>query len=625
MYSSIEKAERKQVINRCYWPLFKLADMDIPIGIEAPAVTLEIINKLDPSWIAKLSEYISSHKIEFIASGYSQIIGPLVPAKVNEWNQRLGLEKYEQLFGVKPKLALVNEMAYSSGILEHYINMGYKGVIMEWNNPKSFHPEWKNEWRYNSQKVSNIEGKTIPIIWADSIIFQKFQRYAHGEYDLNQYVNYLKKHLSQSSRFLPLYSNDVEIFDYRPSRYQTEAQLDSNDEWNMIFELYSHLKKQDWCDFIFPSRLINITNDNFTREKLKLETSAQPIPVKKQEKYNINRWALSGRDDMNINSKCYKLFNLYIINNIEDSSFWKELCYLWSSDFRTHITKKRWETYYDRLENQLNKFPIKNKKIKKPISNNLTISEKGKLITIGNKSYEVVLNKHKGLSIDSLSINNHGVGPLLGTLEHGYYDDISLGADFFSSHATIENPGEHKVSDLNSVQPNVDKDANCISANQKIGEYEIKQTFYFLDDVIKVDKCISTDVFKKGIVHPYNFTFFPQNWNQKTLYFSINNGGSIPEKFYLDGENFSHNNIYSTLISARHGLGNTDGIITIGDKDKSIAFKIDMSISALIPSIIYKEIDQTFFFRLQFSAREMDETLEDVSCFISSELSIIVG
>ena len=45
MYSSIEEISRKEVIRKCYWPLFKLADMGIPIGIEAPAVTLEIINK----------------------------------------------------------------------------------------------------------------------------------------------------------------------------------------------------------------------------------------------------------------------------------------------------------------------------------------------------------------------------------------------------------------------------------------------------------------------------------------------------------------------------------------------------------------------------------------------------
>ena len=47
MYSSIEEASRKEVVRKCYWPLFKLADIGIPIGIEAPAVTLEYINRFE--------------------------------------------------------------------------------------------------------------------------------------------------------------------------------------------------------------------------------------------------------------------------------------------------------------------------------------------------------------------------------------------------------------------------------------------------------------------------------------------------------------------------------------------------------------------------------------------------
>jgi len=38
MYSSIEMEERINVINKCYWPIFKLADIGISIGIEAPAL-----------------------------------------------------------------------------------------------------------------------------------------------------------------------------------------------------------------------------------------------------------------------------------------------------------------------------------------------------------------------------------------------------------------------------------------------------------------------------------------------------------------------------------------------------------------------------------------------------------
>ena len=610
MYSSIEETSRLEVIQKCYWPLFKLADIGVPIGIEAPAVTLEIIKELDSNWILSLTKYISESKIEFIGSGYSQIIGPLVPAKVNAWNQKNGLEKYDELLGVKPKLALVNEMAYSGGICEHYINAGYNGLIMEWNNPRSAHPEWENEWRYHPQKVIGTNGEKLPLIWADSIAFQKFQRYAHGEYELDEYVEYLISHNGETDRFFPLYSNDVEIFDYRPGRYKTEAKFDNYSEWERIIELYNYLKQQDRCEFVFPSQVLRGINGENGGVELKLETPAQPIPVKKQEKYNINRWALTGRNDVGINSNCYKIYNSFIENDNKNPGDWKELCFLWSSDFRTHITEKRWNDYFERLDNQLSKCNRKNIEGSREITKNVKIIEDKKWIKVENDNYKVVLNKKKGLTINKLVIKKYGNESLLGTLDHGYYDDISLGADYYSGHAVIERPGEHKITDLGKVEPEIIESENEVNllTNQKWGSYTFSQNIILKNDKITFEKRIKSDAIEKAVIRPFSFTFNPEVWDRESLYIATHNGGSILEKFYLDGQNISHGDIYSSLISARHGFGNTERVFIVGDKDKSITFECDMSVSALIPSIIYKEMDGTYFFRLQYSTREIDET-----------------
>ncbi|GAH09488.1 unnamed protein product, partial [marine sediment metagenome] len=100
-------------------------------------------------------------KIELIGSGYAQIIGPLVPEKVNDWNQKLGLDIYKKVLGVKPQIALINEMTYSAGVVEHYINNNYKAIIMEWNNPRRYHTEWKNEWRYFPQYAEGTDNRKI--------------------------------------------------------------------------------------------------------------------------------------------------------------------------------------------------------------------------------------------------------------------------------------------------------------------------------------------------------------------------------------------------------------------------------------------------------------------------------
>ena len=49
--------------------------------------------------------------------------------------------------------------------------------------------------------------------------------------------------------------------------------------------------------------------ENNEKSKCRIESAKKPIVVKKQNKYNINRWALSGRDDLNLNTKSIQIFN----------------------------------------------------------------------------------------------------------------------------------------------------------------------------------------------------------------------------------------------------------------------------------------------------------------------------
>lgn len=630
MYSSIKIEERIEVVQKCYWPLFKLVDQGFPIGIEAPALTLQIINKIDPGWIDLLAKYINDGKIEFIGSGYSQIIGPLVPAKVNDWNQVIGLEVYKQLLGTKPKIALINEMAYSAGIIEHYMNTGYEAIIMEWNNPRSANSEWKNEWRYYPQKAIGTYGENIPLIWADSITFQKFQRYAHGEYEMEEYIQYIKSQIGEFDRFFPLYSNDVEIFDNRPGRYQTEPHFDNNSEWDRIIELFTYLKKQNWCDFVFPNQVLSGLNDEFGGNELKLESPSQPIPVKKQEKYNINRWALTGRDDLQINTSCYAIYNYLIAKDEKNPESWKNLCYLWSSDFRTHITDRRWKAYQAKLNAalvQLDKSENTLVSTREKSFEPSKINETRSILSISNSQFDLELNKKKGMTIKTFVVKEFSPEFLIGTLDHGYYDDISLGADYYSGHAIIERLGEHKFADLQPVEPKILRinDRIEITSTQSTESVVFKNKITATSWGLILEKTITYQSPEKSIIHPINFTFNPKAWDVESLYVKTHNGGVSSERFFLKGQTIAHGDIYSSLISARHGFGNTEGVFIVGDRHKQLKFECDMSRSALIPSIVYQENKDTIFFRLQYSACEIDETSRANNCHNSLELKLSIS
>ena len=621
MFSSIEVEERDKVIQNCYWPLLELADQGAKIAIEATGLTLEIINEISPDWIKQLNVRIANGLIEFVGSGYAQIIAPLVPVEVNIWNQKNGLEVYSRLLGVKPEVVLVNEMAYSAGIIEIYRSMGYRAIIMEWNNPRAGHPEWENEWRYYPQEALGTNTDiTIPVIWADSIAFQKFQRYAHGEYSLDDYKEYLKSHSGNNHRYFPFYSNDVEIFDFRPSRYKTEVEFEGSSEWHKIFYLYNILAEERWCEFVFPSEVLNELGSQQSGNPIQLESPAQPIPVKKQEKYNINRWALTGRDDLGINTICYKIYKELSNSANATTRDWKKLCYFWSSDFRTHITESRWTEYRGELKNCSEKWCTQGRIPAPPTTlidfypfkqGSLSVEKVDSIIEVMNADLAVRFKMNKGMTIESCIFKCISGGALFGALEHGFYDNISLAADFYSGHSLIEQPGKHKISDLSPVEAIISKRNDQIELSTKLinAEIEIETIARVSPKSIRIYKNLKLPERTVGIIHPFHITLNPTAWDKGSLFYSTCNGGEEPEIFILRDNSIKHKNIFSTLISAVDGLGSTDGILRIGDKNKCLLIKHDQSLSYLSPRIDYSPHQGEYFFlRVIYSAQEIDET-----------------
>lgn len=644
------------MIDRCFWPLLRLATEDnIPVAIESPAYTLEIIDELDPSWIAGLKKAIDSETVEFIGSGYSQLIAPLVPAPVNEWNLQIGKDLYDRFLGSTLPLWYVNEQAYSAGIVEHYVKIGAKAVIMEWNNPRTLHPEWNEEYHYYPQIAKGTNRYSLPVIWNDSITFQKFQRAAQGDIDIEDLVSYLLNHVGEKERYLCLYGNDAEIFDFRPGRFETEPELGSISEWSKIREIYHLLRDNTNFDLIFPSEVLKSSHTDHAYVPLSLESAAQPIPVKKQPKYNITRWAVTGRDNLYINTKCYGIYKKLLRlpkhgNVLKDRllELQKELCYLWSSDFRTHITQERWDSCLKKIdhisEDLTRNFEksqdtmLKNKKI---ISvNNLQgeiytgetgrsertdlagsmkgfeIKEHKQFLRITTPSVQVVFDCKKGLAINSLTFPEISKQPLIGTIPHGYFRDVALSADWYSGNTVLQRPGKSQITDLRPVNYALEHgtgpagDWLGCSGIVSTDAGPIKKRFVIHKNISQIDveiffdwKAIPHGSFKTGMI-----TLKPEAFENTSLFYATHNGGYEVEVFKMDGGTISHATPGSSIVTASHGLGATEGIVVLADSRKGIAVSFDHSSCAAMPMILYEEAAPSFFCRLMFSCGEMDES-----------------
>jgi len=617
-YSSIEEAQRPDVVRRCYWPLLRLAERTgAPIGIEATGFTLETVAAIDPLWIDALRVLVASGQCEFVGSGYAQVIGPLVPAAVNAANLRLGHQVYERLLGFRPRLAFVNEQAYAAGLVQHYLEAGYQALVMEWDNPARAHPDWDPEWRYLPQIASGLHGESIPLIWNTAIAFQQFQRYAHDESPLDEYLAYLAAHASTGSRALAMYGNDAEVFDFRPGRYRTEAGMAEGGEWARIERLYAALADDARFALIRPSAVLALREHACASRSLHLESAEDPTPVKKQRKYNITRWAVTGRDDIGINTACWRRYEALAADAGATDAQWRELCELWSSDYRTHITDARWTAYQQRLSNVARRLQpsaasggSERPALRTVGSGDPAVTRDGPLLTLTTAGVTLTLNTRRGLSIHALAFTALGGDPLCGTLKHGFYDDIHWGADFYTAMTVLESPGRPKLTDLNRVDADVRRDARgdlIVEGAVPTDLGPIVKTIRVSRDAVELTCRLDWPEIPVGSLRLGDITLHPRAFDRATLFYRCANGGA-PETFALDGRTVGHGDNVSFLVSASHAVGITDGVVELGDRTRTLRIEVDKASAALVGMVTYQAVRDSYFCRLSFSAAEVDET-----------------
>jgi hypothetical protein len=613
-FSSIEESRRPDVVARCYWPLLRLIEGSaLRAGIEATAYTLEVVNGIDSTWTAKLRELIADGRVELIGSGYAQLIGPLVPAEVNAANLRIGNRRYESLMGVRPRVALVNEQAYSSGLVAHYLEAGYDGLIMEWNNAARAHPEWPRSVRLAPSIAADQHGRGIGLLWNDSVAFQKFQRYVHGEMELSDELEYIDSQVTPDAQAFCLYGNDIEVFDFRPGRFHTEAVIEAG-EWERIQRLVEALALDSRFSFALPSEVLrDCRSDGVARQ---LESATAPVLVKKQPKYNLTRWAVTGRDDIGINSACWRIYEQLMADAPAGDDRWRELCYLWSSDFRTHITTSRWTLFLHRLEAAKAR-PIGGdcSWTGRPLAQGdpRVVRERRQLI-VHAPDVDAVVNLRRGLALDEVIFPAACPTPVAGTIMHGTLDDIALSADWYTGNLVLEAPGAHKVTDLETAQ-NVEimeGEGGAILVTgvipTRLGPIRKSLRFGTPAGTIEVRYRLEWHTLPRGSLRLGFVTLMPDAFDADSLMFRTHNGGPQLETFPLANTVVEHGAPVSFLVSSSHAVGITAGVFELGDARRWIRVAIEKGTAALVGMVSHRRVGDSYFCQVQFSAMELDDT-----------------
>lgn len=626
-FSSIEEDQRKTVIENCYWPLLRLAEDGFPIGIEATSFTLREILSRDPEWIDAFRSLLEQGKVELIGSGYTQMIAPLMPADMTAANLRLGLQDYGQILGVTPRVAMVNEQAYAPGLVPIYLDAGFEAIIMDWSEPSSHNRSWSRKYAHRPQLVAGTEGGEIPVIWSDALSFQKFQRYAHAEIEADEYFEFLGMQLENGAIAFPLYTSDAEVFDYRPGRFASEAKKSGAvTEYERIALLLSALRGSDVVTLGTPSDALAYRDE--AGSSIRLETAHAPVPVKKQRKYNLLRWGVSGRNDLTINTACYRVYDEVLKQDNVSEHDWRHLCELWASDYRTHITNDRWQGFLA-ARNWRSGSPentvVADDESTGEIPDYYTVSRNGRFLIIDCEDAHLALNCGRGLSIQSFGAGRYeagrGAAPspngLVGTLAHGFFEDIAYGADFYSGHFVFEPANSHKVTDLVKVEPEIrwrpELGVLDVIAKLVIAGETITKTVRFEPKHRKITVWYHGKILPggPGAFRCAHVTLNPHAFDRKTLYFSCANGGRSSQKHKLweDGlVSVDHGAPVSRLVSATTGLGLTDGILEMGDARHCIRLCMARTDAAGLGLITSKTVGDSFFVRAAVTLGESDET-----------------
>ncbi|HLW95893.1 MAG TPA: hypothetical protein VKS25_10990 [Solirubrobacteraceae bacterium] len=612
-YSSLEEADQAEVVALCYRPMLALAERaPFPIAIEASGWTLEQIAAHDPDWIAQTRELIRAGRVELVGSGYAQCAAPLLPAEVNRWNLRLGFDSYAELLDTRPRVALISEQAYSPGLVDIYREAGFEAVIADWDNAYRSHLNWDRSLRQHPQLARGTDG-SIPLLWSESIAFQKFQRHAHGEMTLDDYVRFVAETVADGGGALMLYANDAEVFDRRPGRFAAEPEL-AEREWDRIA---AGLHAIDAAGLGTPALPSDVLATLEPGEPLALEAPAQPIPVKKQEKYNISRWAVTGRDDVGINTRCWRIYDALRSDGNESAEDWRELCALWASDFRTHITQARWSGLLERLAAMEARVGVTPTLVPAAAGDGVEappagVELEGRLLRIRRGELEVVLNTRRGLAIASFVDRSIGEQSLFGGIDHGYFELIELSADWYTGNLVQEAPLRQKVTDLEPMTPRFSEDGDTLTVH---GVYE--SPLGLIEKSVAIDGAAGSveltwtlrwSELPPGSLRLGHLTLNPEAFDIASLWYATHNGGASLERHALGGEAFDHGSSVSALVSARIGLGVTEGLLLIGDAEHHVRVEIDQNLARPLGLVNFHPTGQSYFLRAAFSLTESDDT-----------------
>ena len=165
------------------------------------------------------------------------------------------------------------------------------------------------------------------------------------------------------------------------------------------------------------------------------------------------------------------------------------------------------------------------------------------------------------MAISELCFSDRGANPHIVTIPHGYFDDISFGADWYSGHFIHEGPGQPKVTDLCNIKPEIRQDDGNLSVSGRI-DTQLGPLY----ETVSIPQGGSSLTYQyrmgwktvpAGSVRLGHITLNPEAFDCSSLFYRTCNGGKKPETFLLQCLRFwtKYPGILPLYVYSDHGAG----------------------------------------------------------------------
>ncbi len=646
-FSSIPEGHYRYLIDNVYAKLLDIVEAGYPLGLEFTGETLELLHRLRPQYLERLQSLCRRGLCEVLCSSYSQAIFPLIPVPVNRWNMAFGHDVCKMFFGRISRLAYLNEQVYSESMPVLYKEIGIRALVFDWMSAGKGN-SWPPAYRY--QVVRHAPSGML-FLWSDSIAFQKFQRAVWDKIDGDDWLKFVASHqelsgeLSAGPGGFCLYASDAEVFDYQPGCLTPCSSRQGH--LIRMRQLLAALVETGGR-IVPPSAVLD-------RQQYKIPTvdrvatASYPVRTKKQDKYNVTRWAVTGRETAKMNTLCHQL--LAFIQHIEAEKgdadgviqLKKELVSLWGSDFRTQTTDEKYEAFRNRMGAALSSARLligSNKKQNSRLGGTNsrvnsenehwqtlkdgrggesgTVKVQGRRVRVSGKDIVLTLLRDKGLAVESSGFSAVDFTEIVGTIPHGHFADISLGSDFYSGHLVLITQEGRQHTDLSCPVDTLEfceTDRGLGLRNKRPMELpglSILKTFRLEGRRLSLTYDLYASDLRPASLRLGIWTLRPWFFDRTSLYYQCHQGGASPERHPLDSRGVQQDMPVNPVVTARHCLGNTSGVLRLGDAKKYIEISTLAAELYSVP-LLHHELcrawdqSESFFTRVYYSICERDD------------------